>query len=167
MAGALDAASDHAGVAPLFALGLALEGSNPPQMHAVLWKDGSVISQMGKPSMKIPIQYAMTYPDRLDGTVDTYSPEIFNNLNFYTPDLDKFTSLTLGFMAAEKGGTYGSVMNAANEEAVAAFMDGRIGFHEIFDRVAQVMERHTPVAEPSLEEILEADAWAREETARC
>ncbi len=133
----------------------------------VLWKDGSVISQMGAPSMKIPIQYAMTYPDRLTGTVETYSPELFNNLNFYTPDLEKFTSLSLGFFAAEQGGTYGSVLNAANEEAVAGFMAGKIGFQQIFDSVAQVMERHTPKQEPNLEEILEADAWARQEIARC
>ncbi len=133
----------------------------------VLWNDGSVISQMGAPSMRIPIQYAMTFPDRLAGTIETYSPEIFNNLNFYAPDTDKFTSLTLGFMAAERGGTYGAVLNAANEEAVSRFMKGNIGFQDIFDRVGQVMERHAPNNDPNLNEILEADAWAREEIARC
>lgn len=133
----------------------------------VLWDDGSVISQMGIPSMKIPIQYALTYPDRLPGTVETYSPESFNNLNFYAPDAEKFTSISLGFLAAEQGGTSGAVLNAANEEAVSRFMDGKIGFQDIFDRVGQVMERHDCQDNPNLEEILEADAWAREEIARC
>ncbi|MFT7619286.1 MAG: 1-deoxy-D-xylulose-5-phosphate reductoisomerase [Planctomycetota bacterium] len=133
----------------------------------VLWDDGSVISQMGIPSMKIPIQYAMTYPDRLPGTVETYTPESFNNLNFYAPDTEKFPSITLGFLAAEKGGTSGAVLNAANEEAVARFMNGKLGFQDIFDRVGQVMERHVCQDDPTLDEILDADAWAREEIARC
>ncbi|MCB9831545.1 MAG: 1-deoxy-D-xylulose-5-phosphate reductoisomerase [Planctomycetes bacterium] len=133
----------------------------------VLWRDGSVIAQMGAPDMRVPIQYAMTHPERLDATLETYSPRLFNGLNFEAPDLERFPSLTLGFLAAERGATYGAVLNAANEEAVAAFMAGRIGFTDIFDRVGQVVERHRPHPEPSLEQILEADAWAREEFSRC
>ncbi len=133
----------------------------------VLWRDGSVISQMGAPDMRVPIQYAMTHPERLDATLDTYSPEIFDGLSFEAPDLERFPSLRLGFFAASRGATYGAVLNAANEEAVAAFMKGRIGFTDIFDRVGQVVERHRPTPDPSLEQILEADAWAREEFARC
>lgn len=133
----------------------------------VLWSDGNVISQMGAPDMRVPIQYAMTYPERLEATVETYSPALFDGLRFFEPDLDRFTSLRLGFHAAELGGTSGAVLNAANEEAVAAFIAGRIGFQDIFDRVAQVIERHDLQADPDLETILAADGWAREEFARC
>ncbi|HGY91932.1 MAG TPA: 1-deoxy-D-xylulose-5-phosphate reductoisomerase [Planctomycetes bacterium] len=133
----------------------------------VLWRDGSVIAQMGAPDMKVPIQYAITYPARLDGTVQTWSPELFDGLRFFAPDLEKFPSLRLGFLAAEKGGTYGAVLNAANEQAVAMFVDGQIGFQDIFDSVATVMERHDSIASPNLAEILAADRWAREELASC
>jgi len=133
----------------------------------VLWRDGSVIAQMGAPDMKVPIQYAITYPERLDGTVRTWSPELFDGLRFFAPDLQKFPSLGLGFLAAERGGTYGAVLNAANEQAVAMFVEGRIGFQDIFDSVATVMERHDSIASPNLEEILAADRWAREELASC
>ena len=133
----------------------------------VLWRDGSVIAQMGAPDMRVPIQYAMTHPERLDGTVATYSPELFHGLEFYTPDLTRFSSLSLGFLAAERGGTYGAVLNAANEEAVALFMAGTCGFQDIFDLVGKVMERHRSVATPDLDEVLAADAWAREEISRC
>lgn len=133
----------------------------------VLWKDGNVISQMGIPDMRVPIQYALTHPDRLDATVTTWSPSAFNGLNFYEPDTSRFTSLTLGFLAAERGGTYGAVLNAANEEAVEAFFKKRINFQDIFDRVAQVVERHEPIECPTLDEILSHDHWAREEFAKC
>ncbi len=133
----------------------------------VLWRDGSVIAQMGAPDMKVPIQYAITYPERLDGTVKTWSPELFDGLRFFAPDMEKFPSLALGFLAAEKGGTYGAVLNAANEQAVALFVAGRIGFQDIFDSVATVMERHDSIASPNLDEILAADRWAREELASC
>lgn len=132
----------------------------------VLWRDGSVLAQMGKPDMRIPIQYAMTFPERADGSVDTYTPEIFNGLNFFAPDIDKFPSIRMGFLAAERQGTYGAVLNAANEKAVELFMAKQIGFQDIFDRVGAVIERHHPVAAPTLEDVLAADAWAREEAAR-
>ena len=133
----------------------------------VLWRDGSVISQMGAPDMKIPIQYAMTHPQRLDGTVETYSPEIFDGLSFHAPDEDRFPSITMGYHAAEVGGTAGAVLNAANEKAVELFMNREISFQNIFDRVGQVIERHDVVADPSLEDVLSADAWAREEITAC
>lgn len=132
----------------------------------VLWKDGSVISQMGRPDMRIPIQYAMTYPSRLPGTVETYSPEAFNGLEFHAPDTDRFVSIELGFMAAEQGDTYGAVLNAANERAVELFVAGRLAFNGIFDRVARAMESHRPTPRPGLDDILAADAWAREEVNR-
>lgn len=132
----------------------------------VLWKDGSVVAQLGAPDMRIPIQYAMTYPDRIDGSVKTYSPEIFNGLNFFAPDYEKFPSLTMGYMAAEREGTYGAVLNAANEKAVERFFAKEISFQDIFDKVWRVMDDHRPVKNPSLNDILAADAWAREELSR-
>jgi 1-deoxy-D-xylulose-5-phosphate reductoisomerase len=132
----------------------------------VLWRDGSVIAQMGAPDMRIPIQYAMTYPDRLDGSVATYSPEIFDGLNFYAPDLERFPSIAMGYFAAERAGTYGAVLNAANERAVELFTAREIAFHEIFERVGAAVDRHRPVSDPTLSDILAADAWAREEIAR-
>jgi 1-deoxy-D-xylulose-5-phosphate reductoisomerase len=133
----------------------------------VLWSDGSVISQMGIPDMRVPIQYALTHPTRLEATVKTWSPEAFNGLTFFKPDTERFTSLKLGFFAAREGGTYGAVLNAANEEAVAAFFAKKISFQDIFDHVAQVIERHQFIKTPTLEEILDSDRWAREEFARC
>ncbi len=147
-----------------------IEVSVHPQsiVHSmVLWKDGSVISQMGIPDMRVPIQYALTHPERLPATVNTWSPSAFDGLNFFEPDTERFTSLNLGFFAAREGGTYGAVLNAANEEAVNAFFANQINFQDIFDKVAQVIERHQFIEVPTLEEILESDRWAREEFARC
>ncbi|MEZ6194909.1 MAG: 1-deoxy-D-xylulose-5-phosphate reductoisomerase [Planctomycetota bacterium] len=133
----------------------------------VLWRDGSVISQMGAPDMRVPIQYAFTHPARIDATLETYSPEIFNGLEFYRADTRKFPSIEMGFFAAERGGTYGAVLNAANEAAVQRFFDGEIAFVEIFEHVGRVLESHRPIETPDLAQVLDADAWAREELARC
>lgn len=132
----------------------------------VLWRDGSVIAQMGAPDMRIPIQYAMTYPERIGGSVKTYSPEIFNGLNFFAPDEDRFPSITMGFLAAARAGTYGAVLNAANERAVERFMAREIAFTDIFEKVGAVIDRHKPIEHPTLPEILAADLWAREELSR-
>ena len=133
----------------------------------VLWRDGSVISQMGAPDMRVPIQYSFTHPARIDATLETYSPEIFHGLEFYPADPEKFPSIAMGFAAAERGGTYGAVLNAANEVAVQRFVDGEIRFTEIFEHVARVFESHDPIDEPELDDVLAADAWAREELVRC
>jgi 1-deoxy-D-xylulose-5-phosphate reductoisomerase len=128
--------------------------------------DGSVIAQLGLPDMRTPIQFAMTYPDRSQGNVKSLNLAEIRTLTFQEPDLEKFPSLKLGWRAAELGGTMGSVLNAANEVAVDRFVKKEISFLQIFETVKSVMDRHTLVAHPTLEDVLKADAWARQE-ARC
>ena len=128
--------------------------------------DGSVVAQLGLPDMRTPIQYAFTWPERAPGNVKRLNLAEIKTLTFDAPDLEKFPSLGLGWRAAEAGGTMGAVLNAANEVAVELFMARRIPFPQIFTLVSRVMDRHTLVAEPSLAQVLAADAWARQE-ARC
>ena len=128
--------------------------------------DGSVLAQLGLPDMRTPIQYAFTWPERADGNVERLDLAKVKTLTFDAPDHDKFPSLRLGYRAAEAGGTMGAVLNAANEAAVELFTARRIPFPAVFDIVARVMDRHAVVAEPTLDELLRADAWARQE-ARC
>jgi 1-deoxy-D-xylulose-5-phosphate reductoisomerase len=125
--------------------------------------DGSVIAQLGLPDMRTPIQFAFTYPDRAEGNVKRLDLAEIRSLTFEAPDLEKFPSLKLGWRAAEAGGTMGAVLNAANEVAVSRFMAREIPFPRIFDIVRGVMDRHTVVSTPSLEDVLRADAWARQE----
>ena len=129
--------------------------------------DGSVIAQMGPPDMRLPIQYALTYPERracpaaqLDLT-DTMS------LDFIPPDEERFPALRLGYEVAERGGTTGAVLNAANEAAVAAFLNGQIGFTEIVPACRAVLDQHHFSPHPTLEELQVADQWARKEVLRC
>jgi 1-deoxy-D-xylulose-5-phosphate reductoisomerase len=128
--------------------------------------DGSVIAQLGLPDMRTPIQLALTYPNRAEGNVKRLNLAEIKTLTFQEPDLDKFPSLRLGWRAAEAGGTMGAVLNAANEVAVDRFVKREISFLRIFELVKAVMDRHTLVAHPALEDVLQADAWARQE-ARC
>jgi len=128
--------------------------------------DGSVIAQLGLPDMRTPIQLALTYPDRAPGNVKSLNLAEIRTLTFQEPDLEKFPSLKLGWRAAEAGGTMGAVLNAANEVAVDRFVKREISFLQIFETVTSVMDRHTLVAHPTLEDVLQADAWARQE-ARC
>ena len=132
----------------------------------VVFCDGSVIAQAGRPDMRVPIQYALTYPDRLHGLVSEPDLTGIGSLDFSEPDVRKFPALELGYRAAREGGTLGAVLNAANEVAVEEFLQERISFTEISEQVANVMDAHTVVAEPGLDEILEADQWARDETRR-
>jgi 1-deoxy-D-xylulose-5-phosphate reductoisomerase len=125
--------------------------------------DGAVIAQMGVPDMRMPIQFAFTCPDRAAGNVKALNLAEVRSLTFEAPDLEKFPSLRLGYRAAEAGGTMGAVLNAANEVAVDLFMKRRIAFPRIFDIVREIMDRHTVVAHPKLDDVLRADAWAREE----
>jgi 1-deoxy-D-xylulose-5-phosphate reductoisomerase len=128
--------------------------------------DGSVIAQMGNPDMRTPIQFAFTYPNRSLGNVKWLNLAEVKNLTFEAPDLEKFPSLGLGFQAARAGGTMGAVLNASNEVAVDRFVNRKISFTRIFEIVRQVMDRHEIVPHPSLDDVLRADAWARQE-ARC
>jgi 1-deoxy-D-xylulose-5-phosphate reductoisomerase len=123
--------------------------------------DGSIIAQLSTPDMCLPIQYALTYPDRVDNKrVQTDFPKI-SSLTFEEPDLDRFGALNLARSAGTVGGTMPAVLNAANEVAVEAFCNRRITFPGITDTVRETMSAHTVITHPTLDQILEADTWAR------
>ena len=132
---------------------------------AVEYVDGSVIAQLGFPSMHIPIQYALTYPDRYKG-VESKSFDFIkaSRLDFEAPDLEKFPCLKLAFEAGKQGGTLPVVMNAANEEAVFMFLEGKISLWEIYKITKTMMTEHKIIENPSLEQILEQDITTREQT---
>ncbi len=123
--------------------------------------DGSLIAQLSTPDMCLPIQYALTYPDRApNDRVQTDFPKI-GTLTFETPDTDRFPAIELARQAGEVGGTLPAVLNAANEVAVEAFVNRKINFPQITETVRRTMAAHRVIAQPTLEEILAADAWAR------
>ncbi|HYC78614.1 MAG TPA: 1-deoxy-D-xylulose-5-phosphate reductoisomerase [Planctomycetota bacterium] len=131
----------------------------------VLFQDGSVVAQMSRPDMRTAIQYALTWPRRLPSPLETYSVPAFANLTFEEPDVRKFPSLRFGRRAAVEGGLAGAVLNAANEKAVELFLEGRIAFPEIFERVERTLDRTPSGVATSLDDVLAADAWARAEAA--
>ena len=128
--------------------------------------DGSIIAQLSTPDMCLPIQYALTYPERASNDRVQTNFAKLGSLTFEEPDLGRFPALKLARRAGEVGGTMPAVLNAANEVAVEAFCNCRISFEQISQTVASVMEQHQWLAHPSLDEILWADAWARVEAAR-
>lgn len=130
---------------------------------AVEYVDGSVIAQLGFPSMHIPIQYTLTYPHRMEG-IETKSFDFIKagRLDFEAPDLEKFPCLKLAFEAGKQGGTLPAVMNAANEEAVFLFLDKKISLWDIYEITKRMMTEHTNIKNPSLEEIIEQDFITRE-----
>ncbi len=127
----------------------------------VRYRDGSTIAQLGLPDMRLPIQYSLVYPERVNSALPRMQISDYANLTFEAPDEQKFTALPLARSAVKRGGTMPAVMNAANEAAVAQFLDRRISYLEIMRRVETTMMAHNVVA-PSLENILEADRWARQ-----
>ena len=125
--------------------------------------DGTVIAQLGAPDMRIPIAYALSFPRRLPRTEPLLDLSRIGPLEFLKPDLKRFPSLKLAYAAAQKGGTMPAVINAANECAVAAFIDGKIGFTDICRVSKRVFDRHCIEDMPEIEAVLAADRWAREE----
>lgn len=124
--------------------------------------DGSIIAQLSTPDMCLPIQYALTYPERVESyRVQTNLAKI-GSLSFEEPDEKRFPALKLARHAAKIGGTMPAVLNAANEIAVESFCHGEIRFNEIAEIVAETMESHAPIPHPQLKEILDADTWARQ-----
>lgn len=131
-------------------------------VHSLVeFMDGSVLAQMSPPDMRYAIQYALTWPDRADGGLPPLDLVKAGPLHFRAPDPGRFPGLALARRAAAAGGSLPAVLNAANEEAVALFLEGRIPFAGIWRTVECVMNRHGAISDPRLEEILEADRWAR------
>lgn len=127
------------------------------------FKDGTVMAQLGIPDMKGAIAYAMAYPERLNLKQPIPDFVSIGNLTFEKPDFQKFPCLALAYSACEGGKTLPAVLNAANEVAVAAFLEKGLSFEKIPEIIRKTMERHTVVADPTLNDILEADKWAREQ----
>ena len=125
--------------------------------------DGSVIAQMSPPDMRLPIQLALYYPHRYPCPALKVDWSQMQTFEFYPPDFDRFPALRLGLEAAAAGGTAGAVINAANESAVAAFLDGTLPFKEIVNVCRTVLEHHNFEPHPTLEQLLAIDRWARAE----
>jgi 1-deoxy-D-xylulose-5-phosphate reductoisomerase len=137
-------------------------------VHSMVeFEDGSTLAQLSYSNMCFPIQYAVTWPDRVPNTLPPLDFSKLSKLEFFPPRYNDFPALNIARRAGATGGTLPAVMNAANEIAVAAFLDRRVRFPDIWQIVEDVMNRHTPVAHPDLDAILEADQWARAEARKC
>ena len=128
--------------------------------------DGSVLAQMSPPDMKLPIQYALSYPRRWQGTAQRLDLTRAFECEFIPPDYERFPALLLGREVAERGGSCGAVLNAANESAVAGFLDGRLKFTQIVSACRDVLNNHDYDPNPDLEQLIALDRWAREEILR-
>ncbi len=126
--------------------------------------DGSVVAQLSPPDMRLPIQYALTYPDRTGSSCPKMDWTRSQTLDFEPADLDRFPALRLGWEVAERGGTCGVVVNAANEAAVELFLAGVIRFTEIVAACRRILDQHNFDPSPRLDELMRLDRWAREET---
>ncbi len=136
-------------------------------VHSMVeFADGSVLAQLSHSDMCFPIQYAVTWPDRVPNSLPPLDFAKLRQLDFAAPRLDDFPALNLARRAGETGGTLPAVMNAANEVAVSAFLDRRIAFPRIWQLVEEVMNRHASVAKPTLDAILDADRRARVEAGK-
>jgi 1-deoxy-D-xylulose-5-phosphate reductoisomerase len=139
----------------------------------VQFRDGSLMAQLGCPDMQLPIQYALTYPERWPLNVDRLDMAKVAKLEFYPPDIDKFPCLGLAYRAGNLGGTAPAILNAANEAVVARFLedrpagsDGAVGFTDIPRILASVLDSAQVRQKPTLDQVLEADAWARKAALR-
>ena len=128
--------------------------------------DGSVVAQLSPPDMKLPIQYALNWPLRCEGIASKLDWRQSMELRFESPDMERFGALKLGLEVARRGGTAGAVLNGANEAAVSAFLEGRLGFHEIVPVCQDVLQNHEFDPNPTLAQVLELDQWARQEVTR-
>lgn len=132
-------------------------------VHSMVeYVDGCVIAQLGTPDMKAPIAYALAYPERITTGVKQLDLTSFSGLTFFNPDHDKFRCLNLAYRAITSGESMPAVMNAANEIAVAEFLEGRIGFTQIAETIERTMDAHSAHDLRSIEEVLKADLWGRE-----
>lgn len=132
---------------------------------AIEYKDGSVIAQLGLPSMHIPIQYAISYPERFEGIKSkSFSFSEIARLDFEKPDFEKFPTVKLAYKAGRMGGTATACLNAANEEAVFAFLDGKINLYQIYEITKKIFDNHKVIQNPTIEEIFEVDEKVRLQT---
>jgi 1-deoxy-D-xylulose-5-phosphate reductoisomerase len=137
-------------------------------VHSMVeYRDGSVIAQLSVPDMKLPIQYALTWPNRCEGVAAKFDWSKAHSLTFDPPDFDRFGALRLGLEVARSGGTAGAVLNGANEAAVAAFLEGRLKFDRIVPTCESILHSHSFDPHPSLARVIEMDRWARQEVLRC
>jgi 1-deoxy-D-xylulose-5-phosphate reductoisomerase len=132
----------------------------------VEFTDGSVVAQLGLPDMKLPIQYALEFPERRRGIAERLDWQAKWRLDFEPADAERFPAIGLGYECARSGGTTGAVLNAANEAAVKAFLNGELHFTEIVPACQSVLEAHEFESDPSLERLEELDRWARQEVTR-
>ena len=131
-------------------------------MHsAVEYEDGAVIAEMGEPDMRVPIQYALTYPKRVKNSFPKIDFAKRASMTFQKPDMDTFKCLGLAYKAVGIGGTMSAAMNGANEPAVKAFLDGKIGFLDIADIIEKTMNSYNVKYNYTVEDLLNADKWAR------
>jgi 1-deoxy-D-xylulose-5-phosphate reductoisomerase len=132
-------------------------------IHSIVqFCDGSMKAQMGLPDMKLPIQYALSFPDRLPSTFPRFDFSNVRELTFEVPDLNNFPNLAMAYEALEKGGTVPCILNAANEVAVKAFLDDRIGFLAMTDLITSCLTSVPAVTTPTYEDYVDADRMARE-----
>ena len=129
----------------------------------VTFADNSTMAQMSPPDMRLPIQYALTWPDRVAGPAAEFDFSRAQQFDFHPPDFDRFPALELGFEVARVGGSSGAVVNAANEAAVAAFLDRKLSFTDIVSACREVLEQHNFESHPTFEQLVAADRWARQE----
>jgi len=134
-------------------------------IHSMVeFRDGAMLAQLGACDMRIPIQYALTYPDRLNSGINSPDFSKIKNLRFYNPDFKKFPCMGLAYEAGKKAGTWPSVLNASNEEAVREFIEGRMRFIDIPKIIEKTLACYRGVKDPDIKDILEADKWARIKT---
>jgi len=130
------------------------------------FRDGSVLAQLGVTDMRLPIQYALTYPQRWDSGLKPLDFFEIKTLTFQRPDHKKFPSLSLAVEAVKKAGTWPCALNAADEEAVDAFLSGRIKFNDIYPVVEKVVMKHHNISNPDLSTLLETERVVRDEARR-
>jgi 1-deoxy-D-xylulose-5-phosphate reductoisomerase len=131
-------------------------------IHSMVeFQDGAVMAQLGTPDMRVPIQYALSYPNRLPLQTERLDFVALSRLDFRPPDLERFPCLKMAYEAGKTGGTMPTVLNAANEVAVQSFLAGECPFPVIEELVERALSAHEVVHNPTLEEIMEADRWAR------
>ena len=136
-------------------------------LHSMVeYIDGSVVAQLSPPDMKLPIQYALTWPDRVPGVAAKLDWTEALKLEFHPPDFQRFPALSLGLEVARAGGTAGAVFNGANEAAVAAFLDRKIRFDQIVPACRDILHNHQFVSDPDMDQLHSMDLWAREEITR-